>query len=94
MSITDNNDYTKSKPLKGNIELINKLFEKGHYIIIFTARGSVTKIDWEKLTVKQLSDAGLKYHELKFGKPAADYYIDDKSIDIQQLLKNIDSGLL
>ena len=28
---------------------------------------------------------GLKYHELIFGKPNADYYIDDKMLDMKFL---------
>jgi CMP-N,N'-diacetyllegionaminic acid synthase len=92
MSLTKNDDYTQSKPVTKTIELINTLFERGHHIIIFTARGYVTKIDWEDFTKEQLREAGLKYHELKFGKPAADYYIDDKLIDLNSLHKHIESG--
>jgi hypothetical protein len=28
----------------------------------------------------------VKYHELKFGKPAADYYIDDRMLSVEELL--------
>ena len=31
-------------------------------------------------TEQQLFEWGVKYHELFMGKPAADYYIDDKGI--------------
>ncbi len=87
---TSNNDYTQSKPIKRNIELINTLYDMGHTIILFTARGSETKIDWKDLTKKQLKDWGVNYSELLFGKPNADFYIDDKFIEIpsiQQLIE-------
>ena len=42
-------------------------------------------IDWSEMTKKQLDSWGLKYHELHFGKPAADFYIDDKMLALSQL---------
>lgn len=71
--------YEQAEPFKVVIRKVNKLYDAGNKIIMFTARGSETGKDWRELTEKQLSDWGLKYHELKFGKPAADIYIDDKS---------------
>ena len=35
---TINANYSKSKPIKKRINQINKLYEKGYYIKIFTAR--------------------------------------------------------
>ena len=34
---TSNNDYKKSKPIKKNINTLNKLYQNGFYIKIFTA---------------------------------------------------------
>ena len=51
-------------------------------IILFTARGAATGIDWKELTKKQLKDWNVKHHELIFGKPHADVFIDDKAQDI------------
>tara|TARA_B100001250_G_scaffold169750_1_gene146209 strand:- start:42904 stop:43200 length:297 start_codon:yes stop_codon:yes gene_type:complete len=75
-------DYTKAMPYKERIETVNKLYEEGNEIIIFTARGSLTGENWEDLTKKQLKDWNLKYSKLIFGKPGADYYIDDKAVDL------------
>lgn len=36
------------------------------------------------MTKKQLDDWGLKYNQLFFGKPSANYYIDDKSIYLKK----------
>ena len=81
------NNYTESFPINHNIDVINKLYDDGHKIVLYTARGYVTGIDWSDITKQQLSDWGLKYHELKFGKPNADIYIDDKFYDISILAK-------
>ena len=77
----DGTDYSKAKPFKDRIKQINKLYDSGNTIIYFTARGYVTGQDWEKTTLKQFKEWGVKFTELKFGKPNADIYIDDKSND-------------
>jgi hypothetical protein len=74
-------DYSTAIPIEGRIEKINLLFDSGHIIKLFTARGSKSGIDFEELTIAQLKIWGLKYHEIKFGKPFADFYIDDKGIN-------------
>lgn len=79
------NDYAKSEPNVDMINVINKLYQMNNEIILLTARGYVTGIDWEETTKKQLKNWGLHYHELHFGKPNADYYIDDKMIDMNYL---------
>ena len=74
-------NYLDAKPIEKRIARINHLFKEGHTIKLFTARGSETGIDWRELTEIQLTNWGLKYTELIFGKPAADFYIDDKAIN-------------
>jgi histidinol phosphatase-like enzyme len=73
--------YEQAVPFKDTIEKINRLYDKGHRIIFFTARGSTTGIDWSDFTVRQLKDWHVKYHKLLAGKPYADFYIDDKAIN-------------
>lgn len=80
-------DYAKSEPNEAMIKAINQLYNMGNEIIIFTARGYVTGKDWEQVTKSQFEQWGLKYHELHFGKPNADYYIDDKMLDMKLLLE-------
>jgi CMP-N-acetylneuraminic acid synthetase len=82
-----NNDYEKAQPNGEMIKAINKLYQHGNEIVLFTARGYVTGLDWEEVTRTQLSAWGLKYHKLLFGKPNADYYIDDKMINMNRLLE-------
>ena len=74
--------YEEAKPYIERIKQINNLHEDGNKIILFTARGTSTGIDWESLTKKQLKNWGVSYDELLFGKPEADKYIDDKAEDI------------
>jgi hypothetical protein len=84
-SLSANNDYALATPLLHTIKMVNSLYERGHRIILFTARGYVTGIDWSEITAGQMKEWGVKYHELRFGKPAADYYIDDRLISIGEL---------
>ena len=75
---TDDSDYPNSRPIPHRIALVNKLYDEGHEITIFTARGTVTGIDWRELTMEQLEKWGVRYHKLILGKPHADIFIDDK----------------
>ena len=79
------NEYHLAEPNREMIQAINKLYAMGNRIVLLTARGYVTGIDWRDITEKQLKEWGLCYHELHFGKPNADYYIDDKMIDMDYL---------
>lgn len=84
-TLTPANEYRQAEPMPPTIELINKLYDAGNYIILATARGSMTGIDWRPVTEQQMSDWGVKYHELHFGKPAGDYYVDDRFISLHDL---------
>lgn len=86
-SITPDNDYARALPLQHNIDMINRLFDRGNTIVLFTARGSATGIDWQTVTRDQMSRWRVKYHELLFGKPHADYYIDDRLISAEQMCR-------
>ena len=74
-------EYPLAQPIKENIERINQLHELGHNIVYWTARGTVTGIDWTELTVQQLKEWGAKYTKVKLGKPAYDIFICDKAIN-------------
>lgn len=72
--------YDKSIPYVDRIKKINSLYDEGHTIVYWTARGSSSGIDWSELTRNQLLAWGCKFHELHLGKMSYDLYIDDKSI--------------
>lgn len=75
-------NYSLALPIKSRIEKINDLYKEGNEITYWTARGSVTGIDWYDITKKQLAEWGCKYHYLSVGeKPHFDLYICDKSVN-------------
>ena len=83
---TTKDQYEKSKPIRQAIETINKLYENGHTIKIFTARYMGRNNDNIKnkkkiffKIKKQIDSWGIKYNKLIISKPSADIYIDDKS---------------
>lgn len=76
-----NGAYESARPYPGMVAQVNAHYAAGHHIILFTARGSTTGIDWRAFTERQLAEWGVRYHELRFGKPHADLYFDDKTIN-------------
>lgn len=78
-------DYAEAKPFLDRIKKINKLYDEGHTIIYFTARGTETGINWQEVTEKQFMMWGVKYHNLIFGKPAADCYLDDRMLSLDTI---------
>jgi histidinol phosphatase-like enzyme len=71
--------YERSVPRKEAIAKINKLYDEGHTIVYWTARGSRSGINWFDLTSKQLNKWGAKYHKLRCDKPYYDLFYDDKT---------------
>jgi hypothetical protein len=81
-------DYCTAIAIPEAIAKVNSLYEEGHHIVLWTARGTVTGRDLSQLTKLQLERYGVKYHELRFGKPAYDVFIDDKAINAREWLKS------
>lgn len=81
-------NYLRSKPIKKNIQIINSAYDKGYFIILYTARymgrcnGKLSEVNKKikPLTLKQLKKWEVKYHEIYFGKPSFDLFVDDKSL--------------
>lgn len=81
-----NGDYSKCTPIPENIAKINKLYDKGHTITYWTARGMRKGLDFSEITKKQLDSWGCKYHELRMNeKPAYDLLICDKTRRIEEI---------
>ncbi len=70
-----NGKYEDAVPIRDRIEAINSLYDNGNTIVYWTARGSVTGIDWTELTTRQLKEWSVKYHDVKLGKPHYDLFI-------------------
>tara|TARA_X000000368_G_C22974838_1_gene687174 strand:- start:519 stop:824 length:306 start_codon:yes stop_codon:yes gene_type:complete len=91
LCITEGTDYKNSKPIIKRINHINKYFEEGHSITIYTARGSLSKINYYDLTKSQLDSWGVKYNSLIVGeKPVYDLLIDDKALSDKEFFKAVD----
>jgi len=81
--------YYSATPIPKMVELTQELKRQGHTIIIYTARkmatynGNVAKAiaSIGELTLQQLEAWRIPYDEIYFGKPCADYYIDDKAVE-------------
>lgn len=76
---TDGN-YQDARPYMHRIDYINMLYDEGHTITIFTARGATSGINWHDFTVDQLDEWGVRYHVLRTDKPHYDVMIDDKAV--------------
>ena len=76
-SITKDHKYYLAEPNINMIACVNDLYDAGHYIKIFTARGMTSGIQFTEITKRQLKEWGVKHHELIMNKPSADVYVDD-----------------
>ncbi len=84
-----------TRPFTDVINKINRLYSEGNTIKVYTARGDVSGIDWKDKTLSQLEEWGLKFHKLYMGaKPAADLYVDDKCINIQDWRDHSATGII
>ena len=94
-SLTDGN-YENASPHKARIKKVNRLYDEGHTIILFTARGMGRTANQSKeairmffdMTLQQVDSWGIKHHRLILGKPAGDHYIDDKGINHEDFFRN------
>ncbi len=84
-----NGDYPNAEPYMDRIAHFNKLFDEGHEIHYWTARGGNTGIDWTTLTRQQFANWQVKYTTLKLGKPPYDHWIDDKAINAEAYFESI-----
>tara|TARA_Y100000389_G_C17364728_1_gene465654 strand:- start:505 stop:846 length:342 start_codon:yes stop_codon:yes gene_type:complete len=87
-TLRGNIDYSKAIPYLDRIAKINTLYDEGHTIIYWTARGTMTGINWFDITYGQLQRWNCKFHELRMNKPAYDLFIDDKNINSEEYFKN------
>ena len=84
---TNGNNYESSEPRYDRIERLNKLYDEGHEIHYWTARGAKSGKDWTEFTKRQLGEWGVKSTSIRLGKPHYDKWIDDKAIDAEEYFK-------
>lgn len=81
--------YKFCTPIVDMIEKLNKLYNEGNIIYIYTARGmetfngDINKVynNLYNLTLDSLKKWGVNHHGLIMGKLNYDYLIDDKAIN-------------
>jgi capsule biosynthesis phosphatase len=82
-------DYATVKPNTKTIRICQYLKSLGYHIIIYTARRMKTHhgnigaciADIGPITIETLNKFNIPYDEIHFGKPYADFYIDDLGLD-------------
>lgn len=94
ISFTYNRDFDNSVPNQLVIDKINQLSDEGWKIILCTARGGKScktleekELKYREVTERWLKKHNVKYNELMFGKPNADYYVDDKNLSIEDFIR-------
>lgn len=86
--------YHLIQPKYEVINKLNRLYDIGYRIVIFTGRGMITYDgDLKKIEERYrqeiedfLAKHKVKYHQLLFGKPSADMYVDDKGINVNDFI--------
>jgi hypothetical protein len=77
-----------NRPIEKNVGFLKRLISEGHEVFIYTSRGMVSCNGDEHLAKETygdlvnifLKDNGIEGVKVIFGKPYADFYIDDKAI--------------
>ncbi len=80
--------YLHCEPIWEMINKLNRLYDEGNTIYIYTARGmgqfngdiDKAKNELYEITLNSLNQWGIRHHGLIMGKLHYDYLIDDKSI--------------
>ena len=88
--------YGDARPRKSVINKMHEWKRAGWHITIFTARRMLThngdveavKKDIGDLTTQWLVKYNVPYDELIFGKPYYDVIVDDKALNVEDLLAN------
>lgn len=87
--------YNYCQPIEKNIKLVNTLYDSGHEILIYTARGmseykgnlNLIYENLYDLTHKCLVSWGVKFNRLVMGKLNYDVLIDDKVMNSIEITK-------
>lgn len=68
-------------PKQNVIDVLNKKYDEGNRIILYTARS------WDayKATEYWLKTNGVKYHLLMCGKIIYDHWIDDRALNVKDI---------
>jgi CMP-N,N'-diacetyllegionaminic acid synthase len=90
-TLVPDGDYRQAEASRPAVAVVNRLHDAGNRIVIHTARGSETGRDWSADTREQLRRWGVRHDQLCFGKPAADFYVDDRAVPLATLVAWVES---
>jgi glycerol-3-phosphate cytidylyltransferase len=87
LCLTENKDYANCKPFEDRVKIVNDLYDQGHEITIYTARGmgkfkgnvDLVYKEYYELTKNQIEKWAIKHHVLLLGKLSYDHFICDKA---------------
>uniref|UniRef100_A0A6M3IZ15 FCP1 homology domain-containing protein n=1 Tax=viral metagenome TaxID=1070528 RepID=A0A6M3IZ15_9ZZZZ len=77
-------------PNRDVIARVNKLYDDGNTIVIYTARGRTNGKGYKELTERQLEEWGVLYHSIDYDKPLWDLLIDDKVINVYHWMQGME----
>ena len=82
-TLTDGSSYENLIPNPKMVKKVRELYFAGHIIIIWSAR------QWSNANtiVAWLIQNDVSFHGIMLGKGGTDYYVDDKSVSINDFLK-------
>ena len=78
---TEGWDYTKRTPKQKVIDYVNKMYDEGHFIELYSARFKCDR----KVTIAWMKKYGVKYNNLILGKPKYDLYIGDEAVNTKEI---------
>ena len=76
--------FRKGVPYPKRIDFMNSLYDEGHFLHYWTARGCWDGEDYLQETREQLDSWGVKYNDVAVFKPLYDIWIDDKAIGVDR----------
>ena len=79
-----NEAYTNRTPKFDKIELVNRLYDFGHTIILFSSRHEEDR----SITTKWLHKYGIKFHRLVLNKLHYDFLIDDRGVHVNNFTQD------
>ena len=83
-SMRDQLGFRDAVPYPKRIDFMNGLYDEGHFLHYWTARGCWDGEDYLQETREQLDSWGVKYNDVAVFKPLYDIWIDDKAIGVDR----------
>ncbi len=95
LSFATNRDWDNAVPNGKLIAILNRLYDEGNDVCIFTARGHLSchgdrvlaEETYREGMEQWLSKHNVKYNVLSFAKPLGDFYIDDRAIKPEEFVE-------